>query len=133
MADVRAAYNDNGQAQTNGKEMADVRAAYNDNGQAHVLEGQATDAALRDLAGVNVAAAVSAFVSCNGQLRRPLEAGDVQPLEAEDVVRLADARPAELEAWRRVGLHAIRDGRIAAVLLAGGQGTRLRFNHPKGA
>ena len=40
-----------------------------------------------------------------------------------------DARREEFEA---VGLEALRAGKIAAVLLAGGQGTRLGSNHPKG-
>ncbi|HBL85138.1 MAG TPA: hypothetical protein DDZ99_09645 [Clostridiales bacterium] len=29
-------------------------------------------------------------------------------------------------------MQAIKDVRVAAVLLAGGQGSRLGFNHPKG-
>ncbi len=34
--------------------------------------------------------------------------------------------------YRQIGLKAIRDGKVGAVLLAGGQGSRLGFDHPKG-
>lgn len=34
--------------------------------------------------------------------------------------------------YREIGLEAIRRGTIGAVLLAGGQGSRLGFEHPKG-
>ncbi len=34
--------------------------------------------------------------------------------------------------YREIGLEAIRTGKVGAVLLAGGQGSRLGFTHPKG-
>ena len=36
------------------------------------------------------------------------------------------------ERYTEVGLKAIREGKVGAVLLAGGQGSRLGFDHPKG-
>ncbi|MBN2021369.1 MAG: UDPGP type 1 family protein [Pirellulales bacterium] len=33
---------------------------------------------------------------------------------------------------RQRGIEALRDGRVGVILVAGGQGTRLGFNHPKG-
>lgn len=39
---------------------------------------------------------------------------------------------AQSQKFSDIGLQAIRDGKIGAVLLAGGQGSRLGFDHPKG-
>jgi UDP-N-acetylglucosamine/UDP-N-acetylgalactosamine diphosphorylase len=54
------------------------------------------------------------------------------PLGGDVLVSLPSASESEIERWRSRGLRAISDGRVAAIVLAGGQGTRLGFAHPKG-
>lgn len=44
----------------------------------------------------------------------------------------ADRAEKEKEELEQIGFHAIADGKIGAVLLCGGQGTRLGYSHAKG-
>lgn len=59
---------------------------------------------------------------------RQIRSCDISPIDIF-TSRMAEQRREELEA---AGLAAIGKGRIAAVLLCGGQGTRLGFDHSKG-
>lgn len=54
--------------------------------------------------------------------------GEFSPLGA---LTLEEIRANE-ETYRKIGMDAIRDAKVGAVLLAGGQGSRLGFDHPKG-
>lgn len=54
--------------------------------------------------------------------------GTFEPLFATTLSDIEQNR----ERYTETGLQAIRDGKVGAVLLAGGQGSRLGFDHPKG-
>ena len=54
--------------------------------------------------------------------------GTFEPLFATTLSDIEQNR----ERYTEIGLQAIRDGKVGAVLLAGGQGSRLGFDHPKG-
>ena len=54
--------------------------------------------------------------------------GSFAPLGAATLEQIAE----KSEEYRKIGLRAIREAKVGAVLLAGGQGSRLGFDHPKG-
>lgn len=54
--------------------------------------------------------------------------GKITPLEALDLSRI-EVKKSEYEA---AGIKALKEGKVGAVLLAGGMGTRLGSNDPKG-
>ncbi len=64
------------------------------------------------------------FVKDRGEL--PAK-GDISPLKAMELPEIEDRR----EELGKTGLQAIREGKVGAVLLAGGMGTRLGSDNPK--
>ncbi len=56
-------------------------------------------------------------------------AGEITPIEATTLKEISKRE----EEFKSEGIKALKEGKIAAVLLAGGQGTRLGIDGPKGA
>ena len=69
----------------------------------------------------------SVLASCKGD-RQALQRGKISPLAAMQLPEIEAKR----EKFQTLGLEAIRKGRVGAVLLAGGMGTRLGSDDPKG-
>ncbi|XP_054162647.1 UDP-N-acetylhexosamine pyrophosphorylase-like [Oppia nitens] len=56
----------------------------------------------------------------------------LEPLSSQVHQSITRSSKETLNAFRETGLREISEGRVAALLLAGGQGTRLGVNYPKG-
>lgn len=74
---------------------------------------------------------VTDFSVINDLKTRNEESGKRGVLEPLGAVTIEDIQKNK-EEYLKVGIEAIKAGKAAAVMLAGGQGTRLGFNSPKG-
>ena len=60
--------------------------------------------------------------------QQELPRGVIEPIKTLTIEEYKD----KAEHYRKIGLDAIREGKIGALLLAGGMGTRLGYDHAKG-
>lgn len=56
----------------------------------------------------------------------------LEPLPEEATASILDSKSEDIESWYNFGLDLVAEGRVAVVLMAGGQGTRLGSSAPKG-
>ncbi len=99
-------------------------------GQEHILKyfGELTETEQRSLLDQIENIDFSLLDNLDKEKNSNLKRGVFKPLDAVTTEDIASNR----EDYLKAGLDAIKNGKTAAVLLAGGQGTRLGFDKPKG-
>ncbi|KAI8991935.1 nucleotide-diphospho-sugar transferase [Mycotypha africana] len=60
------------------------------------------------------------------------QGNSLQPLSTEVFDSVLKQDPTQLKEWETLGLEKIAEGKVAVILMAGGQGTRLGSSDPKG-
>ena len=85
---------------------------------------------LAELAAVDVARQDELYRRVIQASSGPASSSDFAPVDG--VADWASTPAEERAAWREAGLEAMAGGRLALLVLAGGAGTRLGFDHPKG-
>jgi len=126
--------------------LARVRAALQAAGQEHVLHfvdaGHTTPlettTLLNQVEALDLPALNSIFAGLGINKKEEPAAAAAAAAAADEYAPLSDLAsadstpPALLKEWEQAGLEAIAQGKIAALVLSGGQGTRLGFDGPKG-
>jgi UDP-N-acetylglucosamine/UDP-N-acetylgalactosamine diphosphorylase len=119
-------------------DIHDIRRTLRRHGQDHLLRGYealpagAQDALLEQIAAID-------FEQLDGLIERYVRRapaaeipGDILPVDVVPARPAAEQTAAEREEAGRRGLELIASGKVAAFVVAGGQGTRLGYEGPKG-
>jgi UDP-N-acetylglucosamine/UDP-N-acetylgalactosamine diphosphorylase len=129
-------------ASTSASVPEQLRARYAAAGQAHVfqhldagrLAPAEAAALLQQLEAMDIALVNELFHATvsSGASAAAASSGPAALTPCSDITRVASAESGQLQQWRSQGLAAIAAGQAAALILAGGQGTRLGSDRPKG-
>lgn len=91
-------------------------------------------ALFKDILELDLPEVTSYFAKAMNSLNANKETLDskIQPIPGDVFESLCASTPAKLEQYELRGLKEVSEGRVAVLLMAGGQGTRLGVHYPKG-
>eukprot|EP00823_Brevimastigomonas_motovehiculus_P005675 TRINITY_DN421_c0_g1_i1.p1 TRINITY_DN421_c0_g1~~TRINITY_DN421_c0_g1_i1.p1 ORF type:complete len:502 (+),score=116.31 TRINITY_DN421_c0_g1_i1:18-1523(+) len=117
--------------------LADAKALFAKHGQEHVFRfvnektsDEEKRTLLNEVQGIDVAHLVANYALVEKQAESQKK--DVVTPFSDRVTESMKASTKERDKWVSTAMHAIASGQVGLILMAGGQGTRLGFNKPKG-
>lgn len=121
-------------------DIANLKNKLEEHGQGHLLkfwEKLSDDQKLKfkkELESIDYSYVKEIYERAMLQLKQDQEKKDelMKPLPPQVFERLSEASKDKIEFWNNEGLKQVSLGKVAVLLLAGGQGTRLGVNYPKG-
>ncbi|OLY83382.1 UDP-N-acetylglucosamine pyrophosphorylase, partial [Smittium mucronatum] len=114
-----------------------LRSLYASYGQDHIFEGlekissDSLDAFIADLESIDIASLVSSFDVAISETSN-VSANAISPLDDCEFDSEITCAPEKVVEWYNEGLDRIAANQVAAIVLGGGQGTRLGSLRPKG-
>ncbi|KAL1895569.1 UDP-N-acetylglucosamine pyrophosphorylase [Ceratocystis pirilliformis] len=119
--------------------MSSLREAYEQAGQGQVftffdkLSATEQNALLKQLSAFSPTRINElATTALNPPPTEPSAVPTLEPLPDNATASIMDSAPADIDRWCKSGLNLIASNKVAVVLMAGGQGTRLGSSAPKG-
>ena len=120
--------------------LSNLQKKLEENGQGHLLkfwEKLSDDEKIKfekELNNVDFAYVNHIYHKAMQQLRQDQEKKDelMEPLPGDVFARLSETAKEKQVCWCKEGLKQVSQGKVAVLLLAGGQGTRLGVSYPKG-
>lgn len=107
----------------------ELAAVLKEHGQEHIYEAyEKLDAAGKEKLAAQVEKIDWSMVAMAGHEELAQQRGKLEPLSALEVTEIE----ADKAKYEQIGIDAIKASKVGAVLLAGGQGTRLGSDGPKG-
>ncbi|KAM7505675.1 hypothetical protein LguiB_004579 [Lonicera macranthoides] len=94
------------------------------------LSPQERDILVKDIEGIDLQR-VDRIIRCSFE-SHGLPTAAIEPVPESSVSTVEERTPEQRERWWKKGLKAISEGKLAVLLLSGGQGTRLGSSDPKG-
>lgn len=114
------------------KELGEIKAVLKKYGQEHLLNNfENLDEAhkkelLKEIKGINFELVTNLYDSTKKEKKNTKD--EITPIDYLDKFKLGD----KYKYYENIGKKAIKEGELAVVTMAGGQGTRLGHNGPKG-
>ncbi|PVU90738.1 hypothetical protein BB561_004740 [Smittium simulii] len=118
--------------------LSTLRSIYTAAGQGHIfnriesLSQPELDAFIETIEAIDIENVVANFNLAVKRSDSAAVVNKISPLDQSEVASEVKDNPETVQSWYNEGLKKVADNQVAAIVMAGGQGTRLGSSRPKG-